>query len=205
MSAFFHAKSVGFYTDEVHGPRTIFVPDPDWVRPKIQISDPDWMPSEAGEDKEAPLIDVDDSQALAPQIEVPNPKCSFPPVSELVEVTQVKYLALLAAQSEGKVIQANTKGLPVAIEPPPPSDAELIRRERLWRDRTLAGTDSLVVRHRDELEAERATTLTADQYRELQTYRLALRDWTQSPRFPAVEHRPSPPTWLAALTQQVGI
>lgn len=205
MSIFFHSESGGFYTDEVHGPRTNSVPDPHWVRPKIRISDPDWMPSEASEDEDAPLIDVDDPQALPPQIEVPNPKCSFPSASELVEVTQAKYLALLAAQSEGKVIQANAKGQPIAVEPPPPSDEELIRRERLWRDRTLADTDSLVVRHRDELEVVRATTLTVEQYRELQVFRLALRDWTQSPRFPVVEYRPSPPTWLATHTQQRGL
>ncbi|WP_172314380.1 phage tail assembly chaperone [Pseudomonas sp. WS 5079] len=197
MSAYFHAKSVGFYTDEVHGPRTILVVDPKWKQPEIKIADPDWAPSDDEEGAEAPLISVPDTDAVPPLIEVPNPKCSLPPKAELRDLPQDKYLALLVAQSQGKVIQANSKGEPVAVEPPPPSDAELERRERTWRDRILAETDSVVVRHRDELEVARPTTITAEQYAALQAYRQALRDWTQSPNFPDIEHRPSPPGWLA--------
>lgn len=193
---FFHAKSGGFYTDEVHGPRTILVVDPEWKQPEIKIADPEWVPGVNEGGTEAPLISVPDPDAVAPQIEVPNPKCSLPPKAELLGVPQDKYLALLIAQSEGKVIQTNSKGRPEAVEPTPPSDEELARRERLWRDHVIAGTDSMVVLYRDELEDGRSTTLSSEQYKELQAYRFALRDWPAAANFPAPEYRPASPSWL---------
>lgn len=197
MSAYFHSKSVGFYTDEIHGPRTILVVDPKWEQPEIKISDPDWVPGDADEGAEAPQISVPDPDAAPPLIEVPNPKCSLPPKAELRDLPQDKYLALLVAQSQGKVIQANSKGEPVAVDPPLPSDAELERRERIWRDSALANTDGLVVRHRDELELQQATTLTADQYQQLQRYRLDLRAWPVAEHFPDRQFRPVIPVWVA--------
>lgn len=197
MSAYFHSKSVGFYTDEVHGPRTILVVDPKWKQPEIKIADPDWAPGDDEEGAEAPLISIPDPDAVPPLIEVPNPKCSLPPKAELRDLPQDKYLALLVAQSQGKVIQANSKGEPVAVAPPPPSDAELERRERIWRDSALANTDGLVVRHRDELELQQATTLTTEQYQQLQRYRLDLRAWPVSEHFPDSQFRPVIPDWVA--------
>lgn len=47
---------------------------------------------------------------------------------------------------------------------------------RLERDRRLSNTDWLCLRHRDEQDSGATTTLTADQYAELLTYRRALRD-----------------------------
>jgi len=79
-----------------------------------------------------------------------------------------------------------------------PTHQELESRERALRDQTLLLTDSLVTRHRDELEAERSTTLSTDQYKQLQDYRQDLRDWPESEHFPAVEYRPDEPVWLAA-------
>ncbi|WP_257154409.1 phage tail protein [Pseudomonas sp. ICMP 8385] len=199
MSAYFHSKSVGFYTDEVHGPRTIQVADPKWKQPEIKVADPDWAPGDDDEEgAEAPLISIPDPDAVPPLIEVPNPKCSLPPKAELRDLPQDKYLALLVAQSQGKVIQANSKGEPVAVDPPPPSDVELERRERIWRDSALANTDGLVVRHRDELELQQATTLTTEQYQQLQRYRLDLRVWPLAEHFPDRQFRPVIPDWVAA-------
>jgi len=196
MSVFFHAKSCGFYIDEIHGPRTIWVVDPKWKQPEIKIADPDWAPGDDEEGAEAPLISVPDPAAIPPQIEVPNPKCSLPPKAELRDLPQDKYLALLVAQSQGKVIQANSKGEPVAVDPPPPSDVELERRERVWRDSVLASTDALVVRHRDELEIG-STTLSVERYQLLQAFRLELRNWPASSHFPLLKYRPVAPSWLS--------
>ncbi|TWR64445.1 phage tail protein [Pseudomonas grimontii] len=74
-------------------------------------------------------------------------------------------------------------------------------RERAIRDRALLLTDPLISRHRDEVEAERPTTLTAEQYKQLQGYRQDLRDWPESVQFPAIEYRPEQPAWLAELIQ----
>ncbi|NMY01454.1 phage tail protein [Pseudomonas sp. WS 5059] len=199
MSAYFHSKSVGFYTDEVHGPRTILVVDPKWKQPEIKVTDPGWAPGDADEGAEGPLISVPDPDAVPPLIEVPNPKCSLPPKAELRDLPQDKYLELLVAQSQGKVIQANSKGEPVAVDPPLPNNDEMARRERLWCEREVRGTDSMVVLYRDELEAGRTTTLNREQYQELQAYRFALRDWPADANFPSKENRPATPGWLAGL------
>lgn len=194
---FFHALSVGFFVDEIHGPRTIFVPDPDWTRPLMSVPDPSWIPPEDDAEAIPPLIEMPDMEAVAPLIEVENPACTLPARSELVEVDEADYIALLDAQTHGREIQATPEGQPVAVEPPPLDQAELETRERRWRDSALNATDGAVVRHRDELEADRETTLSADQYRELQAYRMELRDWPQAEQFPDTEARPLPPAWLA--------
>lgn len=201
MGVFFHAKGGGFYTNEVHGPRTMMVADPDWKAPKILIPNPLWVADESDPTKVADQVEVVDPDAYPPLVEIPNPNCTLPPVGELQAITDVEYLALLEAQALGKIIQAGVKGAPVAVDPPPPSETDLIERERTWRDRALAETDSLVIRHRDEQEAGRKTTLTGEKFTELQAYRLDLRDWPNSASFPDVTDRPKPPAWLADSTE----
>lgn len=103
-------------------------------------------------------------------------------------------LKLLDAKGLAKVRAAQA-------EAAAPTPQELESRERALRDQTLLLTDSLVARHRDEVEAERSTTLSAEQYRQLQGYRQDLRDWPESEHFPAIDYRPPPPSWLAELIQ----
>lgn len=199
MSIYFHAKSCGFFMDEFNGPRTFLINDPDWTRPTVLVTDPNWEPSEDDMDAEVPRIELPDPDARPPLIEVPNPNCSLPPVEELREITPELHLELLGARSRGLLLLGDADGLPETSAPPPPSVDELVNRERVWRDRELNSTDSMVVRHRDELEAQRPTTLTTGQYTEVQAYRLELRDWPELPAFPAKEHRPVAPAWLKGL------
>lgn len=173
MSIFFHAKTLGFYDDAVHGSRTIVVPDPDWK-----------STGEAGE--------------FAPPLEQANPGCTLPPASELVEITEKLYTELFRAQTAGQqVIAAGKDGYPTLAPVPGPTIEELKQRERQTRDRELLSTDPLVARHRDELDAGGATTLTNAQYKELQEYRQALRDWPETADFPLIDKRPPAPSWLA--------
>jgi hypothetical protein len=116
-----------------------------------------------------------------------------------VEVTAEDYASLQAGQQQGKWIVPNGQGYPV-LQAPEESAGYLSSVERNWRDMQLAATDGLVVRHRDELEAQAETTLTSAQYAELQAFRRALRDWPDSVDFPLVEHRPFGPAWLAEQT-----
>jgi len=51
---------------------------------------------------------------------------------------------------------------------------------RTKRDSLLPPMDSLVTRHRDQIDASQATTLTTEQYQELLTYRQALRDFPEN-------------------------
>ena len=195
---FFHGISCGFYIDSVHGPRTILVPDPYWIRPTLSIPDPAWSPSDDPE-AEAPVIEVLDSSAVAPQVEIANPACSLPPEDELVEVAEDYYLELLGGQGQGSLIQANAEGYPVLVEPPPLDAIELGSRERTWRDRALERVQWLRDRHRDEVELEIATTLTMAQFKDVLTYMQALRDWPQDERFPEAAYRPAAPDSIQHL------
>ncbi|MCU1750433.1 phage tail assembly chaperone [Pseudomonas sp. 6D_7.1_Bac1] len=62
--------------------------------------------------------------------------------------------------------------------------------ERAWRDSELFLTDGVIARHRDELEAGIATTLSAAEYENLQTYRRNLRNWPAAEAFPELTARP---------------
>lgn len=74
---------------------------------------------------------------------------------------------------------------------------ERMATERAWRGAQLNATDALVQRHRDETEGAVPTTLSADQYQELQVYRHALREWPEAAGFPSTDLRPVAPAWLS--------
>ncbi|AZZ75280.1 phage tail protein [Pseudomonas sp. RU47] len=117
-----------------------------------------------------------------------------------VEVSEERRRAILEGQSAGMAIAADEFGGPILVERPAPTAEVLAAAERVWRDRQLAATDPLVSRHRDEVEEGGSTSITPEQYTELQGYRRLLRDWPQGDQFPLAEHRPPAPTWLAAQT-----
>ena len=119
---------------------------------------------------------------------------------DVMEIPQGYWIALLQQLAlSPEMIGARTQsGYPVLVDPTPPSVEEVEATERRWRTAQLAVTDGLVARDRDELEYDGVTTLTSDQYAELQTYRRELRDWPQGSCFPFSEHRPLAPRWLAA-------
>lgn len=117
--------------------------------------------------------------------------------SDAVEIDAEIHAALLKGQGEGKVITWAEDGYPFLSDPTPPSQEALAAVERAWRDLQVAATDSVVTRHRDELEDGSPTSLTPDQYAELQAYRRQLRDWPKAGEFPLNEHRPTAPEWLA--------
>lgn len=120
MTIYYHAKTAGFYDSRAHGERTYWIADPRWKRPVLSIPDPYWSPSPDQPDAIAPLILVEDSQANAPLIEVANPQCLLPDADELVELSHEEYVALFAAQAEGKIITFS-QGMPVAVDPPAPT------------------------------------------------------------------------------------
>ncbi|QXE08676.1 MULTISPECIES: phage tail assembly chaperone [Pseudomonas] len=119
---------------------------------------------------------------------------------DVIEIPQAYWTSLLQQLSvSAKVIGVRPdNGFPILVDPPPPSLEEAADAERHWRTAQLAATDGLVARDRDELEDGGGTTLTTEQYAELQTYRRELRDWPQDSFFPFTEHRPVAPRWLAA-------
>lgn len=77
---------------------------------------------------------------------------------------------------------------------PAPVDLEVL--ERAWRDIELESVKWLRERHRDEQDIESATSLNDEQFRALLDYIQALRQWPQTPEFPATERRPVRPDWI---------
>ncbi|BAO62917.1 phage tail assembly chaperone [Pseudomonas protegens] len=73
--------------------------------------------------------------------------------------------------------------------------------ERAWRDAEIVRVTWVRDRHRDEVELAIETTITAQQYAELLSYIRALRDWPAGAEFPAVDHRPLPPDWIAEQSE----
>lgn len=85
------------------------------------------------------------------------------------------------------------------IEPTLSSDDQVVT-ERIWRDSALDAVKWLRERHRDEMDLEIASTLSAEQFKGLLTYLQALRDWPQSPDFPTQALRPIQPDWITDQT-----
>lgn len=131
--------------------------------------------------------------------EIGNRGCSIPKGAR--EITEEQHAELVAAQSNGKLIVPGPDGYPLAIDPPPLSVAEQEVAERAWRDAQFVPTDGIVSRHRDEIEDGSPTTLTPEQYAELQSYRRLLRNWPEAGEFPFAEHRPAAPAWLVEQLQ----
>ncbi|WP_277760870.1 hypothetical protein [Pseudomonas sp. A34-9] len=120
--------------------------------------------------------------------------------ADVIEIPQTYWISLLQQLAvTAKVIGVRAdNGYPILVDPAPLSADEAADAERRWRTAQLAVTDGLVARDRDELEDGGGTTLTTEQYAQLQTYRRELRDWPQGSFFPFSEHRPLAPNWLAA-------
>jgi len=90
----------------------------------------------------------------------------------------------------------------ITKEPLPPLDQDVVAGiEREWRDGVINRTQWLAARHRDEQDMVMPTTLTAEQFAELLSYRQALRDWPQLEAFPSTEQRPVAPPWIAEQIQ----
>ena len=89
----------------------------------------------------------------------------------------------------------------LSLANPPPTEGQLQTVERKWRDGVISSTEWLVTRHRDELDMQRPTTLTAEQFAQLLTYRQELRDWPLALQFPSPSGRPVAPPWITEQTQ----
>ncbi|KVN57524.1 tail fiber assembly protein [Burkholderia stagnalis] len=115
----------------------------------------------------------------------------------VVEITAEQLDNLMRAQAIGKRF-AVKNGVPIAVDPPPPTRAELATLKRAQRDAALMATDWLVARHQDEKLIGDGTTLTTAQFATLVKYRQALRDISDADRWPDVD-LPAAPDFVTAI------
>ncbi|KVN76049.1 phage tail protein [Burkholderia ubonensis] len=114
----------------------------------------------------------------------------------VVAISEQQWLALISAQSVGKRLVVDVAGKPVALDPLPPTRAEIASAKRAERDSALGATDWLVARHQDEKLLGNGTTLSADQFVMLLGYRQSLRECSGMPNWPDVT-LPSPPPFVS--------
>ncbi|WP_372822198.1 phage tail protein [Pseudomonas parafulva] len=116
--------------------------------------------------------------------------------ADAIEIDVELKKALLEGERQGQLIIQGEGGMPELATAAPDPDASS-RRERYWRDGEIQRVTWLRERHRDEVDQGHPTTLTSAQFSELLAYIQQLRDWPQGTVFPATEHRPNTPAWIA--------
>lgn len=161
MAIFYSKSKGGFYDESIHGARLLSVVDPKYKAPEIE------------EGEELPE---------APTLSIPNPDTLIP--ADAVEITDEQHKALLNAQSTGKIIKADKKGFPIAIDPPAPTDEELAVSARLMRDQLMKESDWVVIRAAEIGESVPDAWVA---------YRTRLRDITGQSGFPKTINWPSKP------------
>ncbi|KWK54051.1 phage tail protein [Burkholderia stagnalis] len=114
----------------------------------------------------------------------------------VIEISDEQWLDLINAQATGKRLVVDSAGKPAALDPPPPTRAEIASIRRAERDSALGATDWLVARHQDEKLLGNGTTLTADQFVMLLGYRQSLRECSGMPNWPDITF-PSPPPFVS--------
>lgn len=120
--------------------------------------------------------------------------------ADAVPISEDLFQEVILNPAPGKVRAHDESGLPILIDPPPPTTDQLAAAERQWRDTEIENVRWLRERHRDEVDSAQPTTLTSAQSVELLDYVQALRDWPMTPEFPNSDHRPTTPSWIFGQT-----
>ena len=115
-----------------------------------------------------------------------------------VETLREEYLEEEIPEGQGRLFVTDVESIigkkvvdgEIVDDPAPNILARIDNRNYL-----LSETDWYSIRHRDQVDAEQPTSLTADQYAELLVYRQALRDWPVSGDYG--EAYPVKPGWLS--------
>lgn len=116
---------------------------------------------------------------------------------DAVEVSTEDHMAALDHLSQGGRIAGAANGHPVLADPLPMSVEVMSALARRRRDADVTAWRWMIERHRDELDLNRPTTLSASQFAALLTFIQALRDVPEQPGFPAAITWPLPPSDLS--------
>jgi hypothetical protein len=121
-----------------------------------------------------------------------------PDGANTIELTDAQYRMLLDGQATGRRMAVDDDNAPTLLDRLPPSDSELAEVTRAARDQALTATDWIVARHQDETLLGAGTTLTAEQFSTLLTYRKALRELPEAEGWPHVD-LPAAPDFVTAI------
>lgn len=114
----------------------------------------------------------------------------FAPSIALIELTGLTPMPIVGDLWDGKAF----------TKPLGPTDDQRAAGLKEVRDSLIARTDWLVQRHRDEIDMQRATTLTPAAFAELLQYRQSLRDLPLVAGFPHVP-TPAMPVGISELLE----
>lgn len=110
-----------------------------------------------------------------------------------VEISEEDYAALLAAQSDGKIITADANGNPVAIDRLPPTVEQLTLIAEKTRDSLLATAAIRIAPLQDAVDLGMATSAEQAALTAWKQYRVVLNRITQQAGFPAAIEWPEMP------------
>lgn len=101
---------------------------------------------------------------------------------QVVDISDDQWTALLAAQSSGKILVRGEDGMPVAVDPPPPSADELKAVNSMTRDALLAAAALAIAPLQDAVDLDEATDAEVALLKQWKQYRIAVNriDLTQS-------------------------
>jgi hypothetical protein len=181
MKIYFRAKNIGFYSEEAHGARTLLIPDPSWVRPTIAFT-----PADTGiEDVPPEETQIPDMSVSAPWIEVPNPLCTLPPESELVEISEEKYAEIFSGiASEIKEIVSGPDGYPMLKDPDPLTPEQLSLFATTKRDGLLVLSATRIAPLQSAVDLDDATASDIANLKKWKQYQVALNRIQDQPAFP---------------------
>lgn len=101
--------------------------------------------------------------------------------ADAVLISKERYLSVIANPAHGKIRSHDAEGLPILIDPPPPTREQLADTARAERDRRIESVRWRIERHKDELALGSEPT---EQLEPLLQYTQALRDVPQQTWFP---------------------
>ena len=101
--------------------------------------------------------------------------------ADAVEITAEQYAALLAGQASGKQIKANAKGVPILVDPPAPTDADIGTQVRAERDARMRDFEW---RYDRFLRETRLAQPTTDKLADLDAHMQALANVPEQAGFP---------------------
>ncbi|EOZ7480728.1 tail fiber assembly protein [Enterobacter asburiae] len=104
---------------------------------------------------------------------------------DAIEITEDEYLGLLQAQADGKIITSDDKGNPVAIDPPPLTQEELVAQAEREKASLLKQATNSIAPLQDASDLGIATDEEIKQLTDLKKYRVQLMrvDTSKAPAF----------------------